>query len=288
METIHILLSTYNGEKYLKQQLDSVLSQVDVHPEIYIRDDGSTDTTIHILKNYQKNHDNIHVQYENNIGYVQSFWQLVQDSHKADYYAFCDQDDIWDINKCISAIQLLKKEAADLPLLYTSNVLPVNNDLEPIADKGFDVESVLSYPESLARGALPGCTYVFNDVLMKEIQKYQGPQISHDWTVYLICNAIGKIIYDPTSHIRYRIHGDNTVGTHNMRLSKKIHRFISGEYKGIRSSIARSILTTYGRQMNKENYTVTKAFANQNSLALLRYHEYRNLNFMIQLFTKRI
>lgn len=288
MKSIHILMSTYNGEKYLRDQIESLLHQEEVNAQLFVRDDGSTDSTKEILRSYQMKYENIHVYFENNIGYIQSFWKLVRKSKGASYYAFCDQDDIWNADKCISAIRMLEKESPTAPLLYTSNVIPIDNNLQVLNEKAFAVESVLSYPLSLARGSLPGCTFVFNHILQRELQKYHGPQISHDWTVYLIANAIGKIIYDPVPHIQYRIHGDNTIGTGNMTISKKIHRFIHGDYQGVRSSMAQSILDIYGSQLSENKVKVTTAFANQDIKTLIQYPEYRNLNFLIQVLAKKI
>lgn len=92
---ITVLMSTYNGEKYLKEQLDSILNQEQVDLKLLIRDDGSTDGTVNILKEYENSHTNIKWYSGLNLGCGKSFFQLVLDAPKSDYYAFVDQDDVW-------------------------------------------------------------------------------------------------------------------------------------------------------------------------------------------------
>ena len=100
---IAILMSTYNGASYLKEQIDSLEKQ-DVPVDIFIRDDGSTDKTIDILKKYQSK-PNVHIEYGINLGYKKSFMTLLMKVNDYDYYAFCDQDDIWLPNKISCAVK---------------------------------------------------------------------------------------------------------------------------------------------------------------------------------------
>lgn len=285
-----VLLSTYKGEKYLKTQLNSLLEQEGVEIYILIRDDGSTDQSQHIIQTYAEFYPNIQWIQGKNIGFVQSFWSLLMEAHGFDYYAFCDQDDFWEKKKLISAISILKK---DKPMLYTSNVVSVNNDFEVLQEKGFPFEGVLTYPDALQRPVLPGCTFVWNDALHKELQKYKGPQIAHDWTVYIIASAIGKVVYGKTSYIKYRIHENNTIGidSFSQKIKNKIKRFTTNQYKNTKSEIAKTILNTY--ELSEEKKKVTYYFANYRRhplyfFSLMRYKEYRNLNFIFLLLTRKV
>ena len=94
-----ILLSVYNGQKYLQEQLNSLYNQRGVDVSILIRDDGSSDHSIDIIRENQKDHD-IKLIEGKNVGFAQSFWELVRNATEADYYAFCDQDDYWEENSC--------------------------------------------------------------------------------------------------------------------------------------------------------------------------------------------
>ncbi|HOV15546.1 MAG TPA: glycosyltransferase, partial [Spirochaetota bacterium] len=117
---INILMSTYNGEKYLKEQLDSLLNQTYKNIKIYIRDDGSSDNTLNILKEYNKE-NKINLFVGENIGFVKSFFWLIKNSDNADYYSFSDQDDVWFPGKLEKAINLLNKYDSQIPTLYFSN-----------------------------------------------------------------------------------------------------------------------------------------------------------------------
>lgn len=95
MKTVSVLLSTYNGEKYLREQLDSLLVQQGVDLRIIARDDGSKDTTVEILKEYAGKDTRVSFFEGKNVGPAQSFFDLIMKSPDSDYYAFCDQDDVW-------------------------------------------------------------------------------------------------------------------------------------------------------------------------------------------------
>ena len=127
MKIVCVLLSTYNGEKYLKEQLDSVLNQKDITLNFLVRDDGSTDSTIDILKQYEKE-GKIKLIVGKNIGYKKSFYELAKLAPLSDYYAFCDQDDVWDDDKLITAVNMLERENNSIPLLYFSALRVVNNN----------------------------------------------------------------------------------------------------------------------------------------------------------------
>ena len=285
-----VLLSAYNGEKYLKTQLNSLLEQENVEVFILIRDDGSTDGTKQLIKTYAEFYPNIQWIQGENVGFVLSFWSLVMEAHGFDYYAFCDQDDYWEKEKLSSAISMLKKEK---PMLYTSNVVSVNNDFEVIQEKGFPFEGVLTYPDALQRPVLPGCTFVWNDALHQELQKYKGPQVAHDWTTYIIASAVGEVVYGQKSYIKYRIHENNTIGIESFSktIQNKIKRFTTNQYKNTKSNIAKTILETY--ELSEEKKKVTYYFANYRKnpfyfFSLMTYKEYRNLNFIFLLLTRKV
>ena len=285
-----VLLSTYNGEEYIRTQLDSVLNQEDVEVFLYIRDDGSKDQTREILHEYAKNNANIFLVEGKNLGFVQSFWTLVKETRDYAFYAFCDQDDIWDKDKLKVAVGSLMENK---PMLYTSNVISVNNDMEVLKEKGFPFEGVLSYPDALQRPVLPGCTFVWNNALHIELQKYSGPQVAHDWTTYIIASAIGKVVYDSKSHIRYRIHGNNAIGVESFlgKVSHKMHRFIHNDYKNVKSDIAQAILDIYSLDEYKQKVTMYFAQYRKHPsyfFKLMHYKEYQNLNFIFLLITRKV
>ena len=112
---VAILMSTYNGEKYLKEQIESLLAQTYGNIEIYIRDDGSKDNTIKIIKNYKEKYNNIVLKEGKNIGFINSFFELLNLCNDADYYAYCDQDDVWMNDKIERAVKFLGKTDENKP-----------------------------------------------------------------------------------------------------------------------------------------------------------------------------
>ena len=131
MDKVYVLMSTYNGDKYLKEQLESILDQKNINVSIFIRDDGSTDNTEMIIKSFCDNHNNIHYFSGENIGYGKSFMELIKNvPNDAEYYAFSDQDDVWKLDKLISAIQAIREISE--PALYCALPEYVDQNLVPL------------------------------------------------------------------------------------------------------------------------------------------------------------
>ena len=127
MYKVAVLMSTYNGEKYLREQIDSILAQEGVDVTLYIRDDGSSDSTIEIINEYLTKTNRIKFYIGENIGVGNSFMQLVYDCPEDyDYYAFSDQDDIWLTEKMQVAVDSLKEYSN--PFLYCSNQILVDKN----------------------------------------------------------------------------------------------------------------------------------------------------------------
>lgn len=109
METVCVMMSTYNGEKFLERQIDSILDQKEVNIELIIRDDGSNDATCKIIQKYIEKHKNIQVYFGINLGYERSFFDLMLKAGEYKYYAFSDQDDVWDDFKLKKAIEKMQE-----------------------------------------------------------------------------------------------------------------------------------------------------------------------------------
>lgn len=230
MKEIQVLMSTYNGEKYLREQLNSIIEQVGVKVSILVRDDGSNDGTIEILEEYSNKGL---LQYYNgkNIGYGKSFLDLIRNTEDFEYYAFADQDDVWDKNKLYKAIQSLEIYPENYNLLYASGLTYVDSEMNFIKDKKFD-DIKLTLGSALVRQRLAGCTMVFNNRLRKICTKcydISDKQFGHDGWVYLLCLATGgKVVYDDNSYIKFRRHGCNkTVSGNGLinRLKREFSKF---------------------------------------------------------------
>lgn len=212
MEKVQILLSTYNGEKYLKEQIESIIKQEEVEISILIRDDGSTDGTMQILTELAKKYNNIAFYQGKNLGPARSFMELVKHSEDVvSYYAFADQDDVWKPKKIITAIQKLQNQEK-VPSLYISAVEIVDENLNTIGIKKVAGNPTLE--GAIIKNFAYGCTQVFNKKMRDSINQYKPNYlIMHDSWITRICYAIGgKVIIDENSYIQYRQHEGNVVG----------------------------------------------------------------------------
>lgn len=199
---VAVLISTYNGEKYLKEQLDSILNQTYKNIEIVIRDDGSSDSTKEIIKEYRQKHDNIILKEGTNIGFIKSFFKLLEISH-ADYYAYCDQDDIWLENKLELAVRLLDEADNTKPNLAFGNSDYYDENMKLINEG--EKHKTFSFQNSLYECVTQGMTMVINQKA-KEIIIENLPEkcFFHDWWTYMICSGMGKVFYSDETVVKYR------------------------------------------------------------------------------------
>ena len=215
MKTVMVIMSTYNGEKFIQEQIDSILNQINCCTKIYVRDDGSTDRTVEILDGY-KQRGLIDYCVGENLKPAKSFLTALLDCEQADYYAFSDQDDIWEKDKLYSAICMLEKMPdKKSPMLYCSNLKVINSNKIVLKEKLLPDEIVMDYEQLLVRSPhIFGCTEVFNNELYNIIKKNGVPKnlIMHDLWVALIAASCGNIIYDNDAHIKYRQHENNHTG----------------------------------------------------------------------------
>ncbi len=215
MKSVCILLSTYNGEKYLVQQLESLLEQQGINFTILVRDDGSSDNTISILDIYSKRDSRISYYQGENVGPANSFFDLICKSPEVDYYAFCDQDDVWDFDKLKVAVNFLENEDNEKPNMYYSNLRIVDQDLKFYRMSHQQPHVQKNKYSALTEDIATGCTIVFNKTAASLVRKNIPEYCSmHDTWIYLVCKFMGTTIYDFDSHISYRQHENNVVGTY--------------------------------------------------------------------------
>ena len=263
-----VLMSTYNGEKYLIEQLDSLLMQ-DLKPDrILIRDDGSKDNTVDILKDYASRYDHIEYYCGDNIGVYRSFYELICKAGDYDYYALCDQDDVWFKDKLSVGVEMLSKEDNDIPLLYASRYTLTDKDLNPINS---DVSSLYGYSDfdhALVYHSAPGCTFIFNNKAREKILMYDMNCrycLIHDAIIHKVVTMFGKMILDNDSHMYYRQHGDNQIGMSADRFKEfkdRIGRFLFGKIINYRSNTARELLDVYGELIDDDKKRLLDMLAN--------------------------
>lgn len=249
---IEVLLSSYNGEKFIEEQIDSILNQ-DVPLHLTVRDDGSSDKTIQIIKKYPQ----ISLIEGKNIGATKSFFSLIESAGFADYYAFSDQDDVWDKDKLRIAIESLEK-FKDRPAIYSSNTRLVDSNLNLIRKE--DKKPLISLGSAITKNYVTGCTVVFNNNVMNYLKKYNTQDIPfHDWWVNLVCLSVGGIsVFDSDCHMCYRQHDNNVVGG-NVFFAKKWQTRLKKFFKPYhREIIATQLLEAYSDEMPEENRKLLK------------------------------
>ena len=245
-------MSTYNGEKYLKEQIDSILNQTYKEINLLIRDDGSTDQTVSILQEYTEKYSNISYYAGKNIGVQKSFFDLMQKTNKdMDYYAFSDQDDVWLPDKIQRAVELLEQQdSKNQPLLYGGEVFYASENLQHIKKFAYKNLRPPTFGNALVENIFIGCTEVFNKELLKlVITHLPDCKILHDWWLYLTATCFGKAIYDKNAYILYRQHDKNQVGMQNNWIRRWKKRI--GNFKNLKHSLriqAQNFLLIYGKE----------------------------------------
>lgn len=204
---VAICMSTYNGEKYLEEQLESLFNQTYSNIKIYVRDDGSVDKTKEILEKYKDKI--IIVDSKENLGVTKSFMNLLTIDEDADYYAFCDQDDVWLPNKIEMAVEKLKKSKKEIPTMYFTDYDYYDENMNYINRSAINKNGP-SFKNALVECISLGMNMVINrslrDIL---VENKMEKAMYHDWIIYLIASSIGNIIYDRQVSVKYRRHGNN-------------------------------------------------------------------------------
>lgn len=253
-----ILMSTYNGEKFLKKQIESILNQKDVSVHIIVRDDGSVDDTQKILNMYKKKRL-LNWYTGENKKTARSFLDLIDKAPKADYYAFSDQDDVWLSTKLITAIKKLKK-FDDSPALYAGNYKLVDEKLKELISMNIH-KTTTKFNEAIVYSCCTGCTMVINNKLMENIKgKYPKYIFMHDDWIHKVCLGIGgNVIYDDSKNLLYRQHGNNVEGGKHGLIDKVMKVYNDKKNnKHIMQKQLLEILRLYKHQLTSDNYLLAR------------------------------
>lgn len=258
MKEVIVLMSAYNGQKFIREQIDSILGLNEINPKIVIRDDGSTDKTTAIIKDFILNHkEKIELIEGKNIGWKKSFFALIEYAYthysSYQYFAFADQDDIWLPDKLYRAVEMLEA-SINIPALYCSNLFFYKEGVNYGKIRKFTPEP--TYKNCLVRNYATGCTEVFNRPLLELIaRKTPSISVAHDYWVYQAAVLCGEVFIDDESYILYRQHGNNQIGCKSgwldvwkRRLSDFKHSFTSHQ----REEQAEQLLNILGIDMKPE------------------------------------
>ncbi|MFW5451063.1 MAG: glycosyltransferase family 2 protein, partial [Methylophagaceae bacterium] len=224
---VAVLLCTHHGEAFLAEQLDSIFSQTHKNIVVWASDDGSTDGTHKLLEYYQSllGREKLSIHAGPKEGFVLNFLSLICHSDiEADYYAFADQDDIWESDKLCRAIEKLENVPLHQPALYCSRTRLINDNG---AEIGFSplFKEPPSFANSLVQNIGGGNTMVMNKKAINLLRSVgEFTVVSHDWWAYiLVSGSGGKLFYDSCPTVRYRQHANNLVGS-NRSWSSRLFR----------------------------------------------------------------
>ena len=225
MHKVAILLCTLNGELFLAEQLDSIESQIYQNWEVIASDDGSIDSTLEILKQYQSKWPSgkLTIRIGPQKGFCLNFLTLACDPEiKADFYSFCDQDDVWMPEKLMVSIQtIVAKQKEYQPFIYCGRTRYVTENLQPCGESPNFVFPT-SFRNALIQSIAGGNTMVFNHATKCLIEK-TGPidLPSHDWWIYMLVSGHGgSVFYDSKILLNYRQHRKALIGGNNTFYAK--------------------------------------------------------------------
>ncbi len=272
---IDILLAAYNGERYISEQIESVLAQDCDDFTLRICDDCSTDRTPDIIRRYAKRHPGkiIFTQNEKNSGCAaENFFKLLYSSD-ADYIMFCDQDDVWFKNKISLSLELMKNTEAlygkDMPVLLHTDLTVTDSELNVIARSMFDYQHLCRDERSAAHTAVQntvtGCTMMLNRTLADRLRHTPVSVPVHDWWIALYTACCGKTVFCNEPTLFYRQHKTNICGAQNMsdiryitqRAAEKQRSSLMIKY-GYRQ--AAEMAGFYGSELGEENCALLKGY----------------------------
>lgn len=276
---ILICMATYNGERYLEQQLESLCRQTCQDFLLFVHDDGSTDNTGDILKAWERSDKLNMVVLDDGLCFHASsknFVHLLSQAEKRwgefPYYMFCDQDDIWKDDKIAVTLKRMKKAEKKYkqPILVHTDLEVVDSDLHSIAPSYLKYRSINPCIKKLNRlliqNNVTGCTMMWNQKLNQVLNWKNVKPAMHDWWITLIASLFGQIVFLDRTTILYRQHEDNVVGATKVKsISFVIHRLSNLQCVRMkfRQAVqqAGDLLKIYGPTCDKEEKMLLRQFS---------------------------
>ncbi len=279
--TVGIIMASYNSEDFIREQIDSILNSIYQNIHIYVRDDGSTDNTVAIVKEYVEKYPSQIELIENkqNMGLVKNFLTGVMEA-KEDYVMFSDHDDVWlpyKVKKTLAAMKKAEKSNKELPIAVFTDATVVDDKLNSL-ETGFYERShfnlkhlELSY--MLMENKLIGCTIMINRALKDKIRVLPEHARVHDWWVALIASAFGKIMFVEDQTMLYRQHSSNAIGNRNYvtyvtdavtSLKKQKEKLLLTEKQ------AEEFFKIYRKELTKEQKKLVYQFAKLSQYSFLK------------------
>ena len=271
-DKVEILLATYNGERYIRQQLDSILNQDYENWLVRACDDASTDDTYEILTEYKEKFPDKFIMEKRQTGFGSAklnFAHLIKNS-SCDYVMCCDQDDVWLPNKISLTLQEMKKnEKAGLPVLVHTDLKVVDAELHVVSGSFFEHSNYNKkpqYKDLLIQNHVTGCTMMMNRPLVDlvNLQEDYDDILMHDWLAAIVAAGLGKVAFVDCPTMLYRQHAVNSVGAKKYGLALLISKLRN---RSIKKSLiaatrqAEQIANTYEHQLDKQLYQLAYQYS---------------------------
>lgn len=229
---VEILMAAYNGEKYIGEQINSILLQTYKNWFLVIRDDGSVDKTVDIIRHYIRRYPQkikLFVDDATHMGSCMSFSRLLECS-KADCIMLCDQDDVWLPDKINLSLQKLReledKYGNQWPLLIFTDLIVIDSELNAIHDSFWDYQRInpvrTAVNQLIIENVVTGCTMMMNAALRGTVRAIHPDAIMHDHWIALVCSVFGAMDYVKIPTVLYRQHGANQLGARRWSIARML------------------------------------------------------------------
>ena len=285
--SVAIVMATYNGEKYIAQQIDSIIAQTHQDWQLLVHDDGSSDSTMQIVAEYEKQDSRIRliddgVQFHNSSANFIHLLKNVDD--KAEYICLCDEDDVWEVNKIETCLCEMRHyaEKHEMPVCVCTDMCLIDADGNKYVDSFWSYAKVnpnSSFASLLIENTATGCTMMFNRTVLNYVRnltdKEVGNIIQHDWYIALVCASDGVYRQLQCPLVCYRQHGSNVVGARKTSILDKLSpaAFASAwrRIKTLKIRARRQSFLVAEKIHNVENKNVSACYADSRALAHLFY-----------------
>ena len=272
---IDIIMAVCNGEKYIKEQIDSILNQTHQDWRLLIHDDGSIDNTVSIIDEYMEKYPQKICLLADGVvtgGAKYNFFHLMKEAD-ADYIMFSDQDDVWEKDKVLKSYEFINKRekelGKDVPILCHSDLKVVDSKLNIINESFFDMQQLSKtknhFNDLLVQNNITGCTVIMNKALKQLCKEMPDRAIMHDWWLGLLASSFGKIYHMEHKEILYRQHDNNTEGAKNLKSVKYLVKKLFNKreiYDSLNKSYAQAAAFNqiYGSQLSNENKDILRGY----------------------------
>ena len=289
---VTVLLAVYNGEKYLAQQIDSILSQTVKDIKIVIRDDGSCDNSVDIINYYCNNYpDKVFCLNGSPTGSAKQNFAKLLEACDDDYIMFCDQDDVWLPQKVETTLAAMQKSegGSKIPVLVHTDLKVVDQNLKVISDSFFKfqklIQSEITLPRLLVQNYVTGCTVMINRALKEKCKKIPNDCIMHDWWLALVAVIFGRLVCVNESTMLYRQHSDNQVGakaSYGIAFIKRKISTLSEVRKNYNATYiqAAELLDVYGESLSKRDKEILQIYCRIRKMnKIKKIHTVRKYDF---------